>query len=104
MIDGKCKIHIIYACEKHNINCTGQYIFPIIHKYCILYIVQLTQYYMGENEYGKSGHLSIFTYFKHLLLKLIFRASFLCLIQDTDSMYGHAAQIFKSKNIVKQCL
>ena len=31
-----------------------------------------------------------------------FRASFLHLIKDTDSIYGHAAQIFKSKNIVKQ--
>ena len=63
---------------------------------------------MGENEYGKSGHLSIFPYLKHLMVLLrcnFFRASFLLLIKDTDSMYGHAARTFKkSENIVKQCL
>ena len=34
------------------------------------------------------------------------RASFLHLIKDIDStyMYGHAAQIVQSGNIVKQCL
>ena len=37
-----------------------------------------------------------------MLLKYnFFRASFLHLTKDTDSMYGHAAQIFKSENIVK---
>ena len=41
---------------------------------------------MGGNEYGKSGHLSIFTLLKHLMMILkynFFRASFL-LIKDTD--------------------
>ena len=61
----------------------------------------------GGKEYGiKSGHLCIFTSLKHLVILLkcsLFRASFLHLIKDTDSMNGHAAQIFKSRNIVKQC-
>ena len=57
---------------------------------------------MGGNEYGESGHLTIFTLLKHLMMLLkynVFRASFLHLIKDTD-----AAQIFESGNIVKQCL
>ena len=44
---------------------------------------------MGENEYGESGHLSIFTLLKHLMMLFevqIFRASFLHLTKDTDSM------------------
>ena len=44
---------------------------------------------MGENEYGKSGHLFIFTFFKHLMMLLkciFFRVSFLHLIEDTDNM------------------
>ena len=54
----------------------------------------LIQQSMGKK--GKSGHLSIFTYLKHLVMLLkykFFRASFLHPIKDTDSMYGHAAQI-----------
>ena len=45
---------------------------------------------MGKDEYGESGHLSIFTLLKYNF----FRASFLHLIKDTDSMEGYAAQIF----------
>ena len=44
---------------------------------------------MGENEYGKSDYLFIFTLFKHLMMLLehnIFMASFLYLIIDTNSM------------------
>ena len=44
---------------------------------------------MGENEYGESGHLSIFTLLKHLMMLLkynFFRASFLHLTKDTDSI------------------
>ena len=46
---------------------------------------------MGENEYGESVHLSIFTLLKHLMMLLkynIFRASFfiLHLTKDTDGM------------------
>ena len=44
---------------------------------------------MGENEYGESGHLSIFTLLKHLMMLLkynFFRASFLHLIKDTGSI------------------
>ena len=45
---------------------------------------------MGENEYGESGHMSIFTLLKHLmmLLKYFFFQGFifLHLIKDTDSM------------------
>ena len=46
----------------------------------------------GENEYmfyGESGHLSIFTLLKHLMMLLkyiFFRASFLHLTKDTDSI------------------
>ena len=42
---------------------------------------------MGRKEQVKSGHLSIFTSLKHLMVLLrckIFRASFLHLIKDTD--------------------
>ena len=48
---------------------------------------------MGENEDGESGHLSIFTLLKHLMMLLkhnFFRASFLHLTKETDSMKGHA--------------
>ena len=45
---------------------------------------------MGENEYGESGHLSIFTLLKHLMMLLkyffLLRASFLHLTKDTDNM------------------
>ena len=45
---------------------------------------------MGENEDGESGHLSIFTLLKHLIMMLLkynfFRASFLHLTKDTDSI------------------
>ena len=34
----------------------------------------------GGNEYGESGHLSIFTLLKHLMMVLKY------LIKDTDSM------------------
>ena len=43
----------------------------------------------GGNEYGESGHLTIFTLLKHLMMLLkykFFGASFLHLIKDTDSM------------------
>ena len=44
---------------------------------------------MGENEYGESGQLSIFTLLKHIMMLLkynFFRALFLHFIKDTDSM------------------
>ena len=43
----------------------------------------------GENEYGESGHLSVFTLLKQLMMLLkynFFRPSFLYLTKDTDSM------------------
>ena len=50
----------------------------------------ITQQSMGRNEYGKSGHLSILTLLKHLMMMvlkyILIRASFLHLIKDTDSM------------------
>ena len=58
---------------------------------------------MGENEYGKSGHLSNFTSLKHLIMILkyiFFRASCLHLMKDTDSMWGRAAQIFKVEKLL----
>ena len=64
---------------------------------------------MGENEYGKSGHLSIFTLWKALndaFEVQFFQGFILHLIKDTDSMYrAMAAQFFKVETlIVKQCL
>ena len=44
---------------------------------------------MRENKYGKSGHLSICTLLKHLMMFLKYnfiKASLLHLIKDTDSM------------------
>ena len=35
----------------------------------------LIQQYMGENEYEKSGHLSIFTILKHLMVLLKYKIS-----------------------------
>ena len=55
-----------------------------------------------ENEYGKSGQLSFFTSLKHLMMLVkctFFRTSFLHPIKDTDSMMGHAAQIFKVETL-----
>ena len=52
--------------------------------------IRLTIYStMGRNEYNRSGHLSIFTYLKHLMVfwGAFFRDSMLYLIKDTDSMY-----------------
>ena len=49
----------------------------------------------GGGEYGKSGHLYIFTSLKHLMVLLkffLFRASFLHHITNTASIKGHAAQ------------
>ena len=46
---------------------------------------------------GHSGSLSIFTLLKHLMMLLkynFFRASYLHLTKDTDSILDHAAQIF----------
>ena len=43
----------------------------------------------GGNEYGKSGHSSILTSLKHLMVLLtykLFMASWLHFIKDTDSM------------------
>ena len=48
----------------------------------------LTQYSMGGNE-GHSGHLYIFTLLKHLMMLLkyiFFRASFLHITKDTDTI------------------
>ena len=56
----------------------------------------LAAHVYGENEYGESGHLSIFTLLKHLMMLLkynFFWASFLLLTKDTDSIKDHAAQI-----------
>ena len=57
----------------------------------------LTLQSVGRNEYGKFGHLSIFTSLKHLimLLECNFSQGFMFIKDaDTDSMQGHAAQIF----------
>ena len=52
---------------------------------------------MGENEYGKSGHLSIFTPLKHLMMLLkysCFRASFLHHIKDTEHVGPCSSDFF----------
>ena len=45
---------------------------------------------MEKNEYGESGYLSIFTFFESLNdafeVQFFFRASFLHLTKDTDTM------------------
>ena len=54
----------------------------------------LTQQSVGRNESDKSGHLSIFTSLKPLMVLLrckFFKAS--CLLYITDSMYGQSTQI-----------
>ena len=52
----------------------------------------------GGNKYDISGHSHIFTTLKHLimLLKCSFFQGFIFLhpITDTDSLQGHAAQIY----------
>ena len=60
---------------------------------------------MGKNEYGESGPFVYFHSFEALNDAFeVFRASFLRLTKDTDTIYDHAAQIFFKWNIVKQCL
>ena len=52
---------------------------------------------MVDNEFGKIGNMACFTSMKRLIMPLkcnFFRASFLHFLKDTDSMSGHAAQIF----------
>ena len=59
--------------------------------------VRLTNYSKSAVYGEKSGHLYIFTSLKHLmvLLRCIFSGIHLHLnIKDTDTMWGHAAQIF----------
>ena len=44
---------------------------------------------MGENEYGKSGYLSIFTSLKHLMMLLkcnFFQGFILHFIKDTNNI------------------
>ena len=63
-----------------------------------------TQQSMGESWNGLS---MIFTFLKHLMIVLncnFFRASFLDHVRDTGSMGNHAAQIFLTRNTVKQWL
>ena len=63
---------------------------------------------MSMVNVGHSGHLSIFTLFEALNdafeVQFFFRASFLHLTKDTDTIWDHAAQIFLKWKIVKQCL
>ena len=54
---------------------------------------------MRGNEYGKSGHLSIFTLLEQLMMLLkanffLFMASLLHLFKGTGSIQGLTAQIF----------
>ena len=67
-------------------------------------MVNLTQQFIGENLFGKSGSLSIFTSLKHFdAFKVQFSGlHFYTFIKDIDSIQGHAAQNCKSGNIVKQ--
>ena len=49
--------------------------------------------------YGESGHLSIFTLLKHLMMLLKFsRASFLHLTKDTAAFKTMQLRFFKVKN------
>ena len=57
---------------------------------------------MGRNEQDKYGHLSIFTSLKHLMVLL--RCNFFSGLNFktiSKTLIGHAAQIFKSENIVE---
>ena len=61
----------------------------------------LTQQYMGD-EYCKSGHLSIFTSLKHygaLMCNCFQGFIFTPYIKNTNSVQGHAAQIFKVETL-----
>ena len=65
--------HHLINCQTYNVHCM---------------VYSNTAVYEG-NEYDKSGHLSIFTSLKHVMVLLrckFFRASFLHLVKDTDSM------------------
>ena len=72
-----------------------------------------TSVYRGKYEYGKSQIWSLVYFHSSEALNDDFEVLFFhgynfytLSIKDTDSMtlLGHAAQIFKSGNIVKQCL
>ena len=58
---------------------------------------------MGENEYGESGHLSIFTLLKHLMMLLkynFFRASFLHLPKTLIACRDMQLKFFKVKTLL----
>ena len=60
---------------------------------------------MGENEYGESGHLSIFTLLKPLMMLLKYNffsgLHFYILTKDTDSMLGPcSSDFFKVKTLL----
>ena len=57
----------------------------------------------GENEYGKSGHLSIFTISMHLMMLLkytFFRASFLHPTKDTAACRAMHLIFFKVETLL----
>ena len=63
---------------------------------------------MGENEYGKSGPLSIFTLLKHLIMLLKYQffsgRHFYTLPKTLIACRAMQLRFLKSENIVKQCL
>ena len=63
---------------------------------------------MGENEYGESGHLSIFTLLKHLMMRLKYTFFqgfiFTTLPKTLIACREMQLRFFQSENIVKQCL
>ena len=63
---------------------------------------------MGGNEYGESGHLSIFTLLKNLMMLLKYNFSGLHFYTLSKTLIACRAMqlrfFFLSGNIVKQCL
>ena len=63
---------------------------------------------MGENEYGKSGHLSIFTLLKHLMMLLKFtilvRASFYTISKTRIACRAMQLRFLKAETLIKQCI
>ena len=59
---------------------------------------------MGATEYGESGHLSIFTLLKHLMMLLkynFFQLHFYTLPKTSDSMYGPcSSDLLKCKTLL----
>ena len=96
-----------YKIDAVTIKTICDWISSFIKQSGLTFYFHTAQQSVGEMSTDESGHLSIFTLLQHLMMLLtytFFRASFLHLniINDADSMYGHAAHfLYKVNTLLK---